>query len=375
MKILFIVNAVITGGAERHTLDLAADLRAAGIDAKIFAGHPAAVPLSDAAYVMQPARRRRFVARSIELAAVIEDQHIDLVVAVNQRPLALAYAAMLWTRRRPRIAEIFHTTDLRTAREEWMQLVYNLMFNRADLVVFVSENQKAHWLKRGMRPRRPITIVNGIDVDKYALVDAVERTSARSEFGIDEQDYVIGCTAMLRREKNHLQLVQAIAGLRARNIPGRALIVGEGEMRAEIQALAIELGIEKYVTLLGLRRDVRHCAAAFDVGVLCSTAETLSLAALEIMSTGVPMVLSDLAGASEVVDGRNGLLFPVGDVAGLIESLAKLYPMDVRVTAGAAARATVESKFTRSRMVRSYVDEFQRLASWTPPNTLTLAPR
>ena len=109
------------------------------------------------------------------------------------------------------------------------------------------------------------------------------------------------------------------------------------------------------VLFAGMHKDVRPLVAAFDLGVLCSVSiETLSLAALEVMAMGIPMVMSDIGGASEIVDGANGQLFRSGDDAGLRHALLTYRHHEARLTAGEAARRGVEARFDRKAMLDAY---------------------
>jgi glycosyltransferase involved in cell wall biosynthesis len=161
---------------------------------------------------------------------------------------------------------------------------------------------------------------------------------------------------VLRPEKNHVQLVEAVARLRARDIPARALLVGDGAMRPAIEARARALGVSDHVRITGFQADVRPLVGACDAVVLCSTAvETFSLAALEAMALGRPVVQSQIGGAAEMtVPGENGALFPVGDTRALVERLAELADPAARRRMGAAARATVEARFCERAMVERY---------------------
>ena len=153
-----------------------------------------------------------------------------------------------------------------------------------------------------------------------------------------------------------MQLVEAIARVRARGIPARALFIGDGPMRPAVEARAAALGIAEHVLITGLQQDVRPLVAACDATVLCSTAvETFSLAALEAMALGRPVVHADIGGAAEMVrHGREGFLFPVGDTPALVERLAALADPALRSRMGAQARASVEARFGESAMVDRY---------------------
>jgi len=101
---------------------------------------------------------------------------------------------------------------------------------------------------------------------------------------------------------------------------------------------------------------VRPFVTAADVMVLCSIAvETFSLAALEAMAMGKPVVHAELGGAAEmIVPGDNGLLFPVGDTAALVAALARLADRALAARMGRRARELAESMFSEAVMVDRY---------------------
>jgi glycosyltransferase involved in cell wall biosynthesis len=171
-------------------------------------------------------------------------------------------------------------------------------------------------------------------------------------------------SAVLRPEKNHLQLVEALAQLRRRGIPARALLIGDGEMRPAIEARAAALGLKEHVLITGLQQDVRPLVAACDAVALCSTSvETFSLAALEAMALARPVVHADIGGAAEMIgDRREGFLFGVGDTRGLTEALAALADPELRRRMGAQARRTVEERFSERAMIERYEIRLQELA-------------
>ena len=105
----------------------------------------------------------------------------------------------------------------------------------------------------------------------------------------------------------------------------------------------------------GLQQDVRPFLAACDAAVLTSFTEAFSLAAIEAMALGLPVVHSEVGGAAEMIRaGRNGFLYPAGDTAALAERLAKLVERGARERMGARAREAVEAQFSERAMVDAY---------------------
>jgi glycosyltransferase involved in cell wall biosynthesis len=126
-------------------------------------------------------------------------------------------------------------------------------------------------------------------------------------------------------------------------------------MRAAVEARARALGLEQEVRITGLLQDVRPFIAAADALALPSRTEALSLAAIEAMALGRPVVHADVGGGAEIVDhGRNGFLFPPGDTAALADCLARLADPAARRRMGERARETVETRFTERAMVERY---------------------
>jgi glycosyltransferase involved in cell wall biosynthesis len=117
--------------------------------------------------------------------------------------------------------------------------------------------------------------------------------------------------------------------------------------------------------MAGLQRDVRPYVAACDVMVLCSFTEALSLAAIEAMALGKPVVHSDVGGAREmIVPAGNGFLFPPGDTAAFVERLALLAEPALRARVGGRARETAEKLFSERTMIERYERTLLELCAW-----------
>jgi glycosyltransferase involved in cell wall biosynthesis len=360
MKLLFITGSLGHGGAERHTITLVNGLAQRGHECH-------AVYVKDEAAQLD----RLQGAASVEclyapgyldlaalqrLAEIIRRMRPSVVIAAN--PYAMLYASIALRRSglRAPLVVTYHTTLLPNAKAWLQMLYYRPLFWSADCLVFVCEAQRRHWLRRLVLARVTRTIHNGIDLEHWRSPGPEVRTRLRSVLGLAEEDYVIALCAVLRPEKNHLQLVEALAHLHARGIAARALLIGDGPMRTAIETRAQALGVRGAVVMAGFQQDVRPLLCAADAVALCSTSvETFSLAALEAMALGRPVVLSEIGGAAEMVrPGREGFLFPAGDTAALVERLAALQDESLRRRMGTSARETVEARFSEGAMVDRY---------------------
>jgi glycosyltransferase involved in cell wall biosynthesis len=254
-------------------------------------------------------------------------------------------------------------------------LLYRRLFERNDLLIYVSENQRDHWRDWGLRAAADAVVHNGIDVDYFSAARAPRDEELRGRLGLAADDYVIGLCSGLRPEKAHGDLLRALAGLRGRGIPAKALLIGDGPERANIESTARELGLQEHVIITGLQKDVRPYIACCDVMTLVSHTETFSLAALESMALAKPLVMSDIGGASEqVVHGQTGLLFEPSDVAALTEQLAALNSATLRARMGAAAERRVHELFTLRTMTTGFTSQMSYLLAGSAFTSSSLAP-
>jgi glycosyltransferase involved in cell wall biosynthesis len=376
MRALFVTGSLPNGGAERHAISLLNLMAQRGHDC-----HAACVKAPDLSHPVSSLvprgslrslqAARYFDRRAIgDLAAHISSLRPHVIVAANSYALMYASLARQFSAARARLVVTYHTTRLLNMKEHLQMLAYRPLFWAADCTVFLCQTQQRHWQRRGLFSRRSEVIHNGIDIAHFCEQQPQTREQTRRMLGIAESDYLIGTAALLRKEKNLLQLVDAVARLRKQGLPARALLIGDGEERQAIQARARALDIASAIVITGLQQDVRPYIAACDVMTLCSVTETFSLAALEAMALGKPIVLSDVGGASEMIVPRwNGMLFPVHDTDAYVERLAALSDRAVSSHMGSNARHLMERRFSATLMADRYEMLFASLCCNPPPRS------
>lgn len=350
------------GGAERHSMALAQLLaphcRVVLVTLKpddaLLAGRTEPLPFETPCLDV---RRRIDRDAAARLAAILDRHGVDTVLCANTYPLLYAHLAAGRAARRPRIVEIYHTTRLLTWKQRLDQVFYRPFFWRSDELVYVCHAQRRYWSRRLLWARRVRVIYNGIDLSRFAERREPD-LAARAAYGLGADDHVIGVCAVLRPEKAHLDLLRAAARARDAGRRWKLLLIGDGPMRPQIEAEAARLGLQDDLRITGYLSDVRDAIAACDVMALVSVAiETFSIAALESMAIGKPMIMSDIGGAREQVEpGRHGWVFPAGDVAALTERLGEAWDLARLRTMGAAARQRVASEFSQERMTQAYLD-------------------
>ncbi len=362
MRVIFVTASLSHGGAERNAITVMNRLAERGHEChavyiKGAAGLLDRIRLRDGGTVQCLNAARYFDMRALtDFAAQVSRIGPSVIVAAN--PYALMYSSLALRLSRLPVPLIvtYHSTRLLGAKEQLQMMIYRLFFWTADCSVFVCGKQKRYWPRRGVFSRRNEVIYNGVNTEEFCdRWSPEERRALRSALGFSDADYVIGMSAMLRPEKNHVQMVEAIAMLRNLGIPARALMIGDGEMRGAIEARARRLNVDSDIVITGLQHDVRPYIAACDAMALCSFTEAFSLAAIEAMAMSKAVVHSAVGGAAEmIVPGRNGFLFPVGDTKALVDKLAILADRALAIGMGREARATVETRFSERTMVDSY---------------------
>ena len=372
MKVLLLSDTFAYGGGERHTADLALSLLGRGLAVHTACIKPSTPLLDEPAFApLRPLTTGLGATRYLDIAALARLRRLvrqvqpDVLVSSNMYALMYARWATWGLSPAVPVVSVFHTTVLRDRKQQWQhRLIYNRLVRGTAAFVYLCQFQAAHWRGQGLAPGHPQVIYNGIDTQRFQpAARAARRAAARQALGVDDSAYVVGCNAMLRPEKNHRQLLQAVAALRQQGLPAVAALLGDGALRAELQAQAQALGIAAQVRFLGRQSQVEDHLAGFDVGALPSTStETFSLAALEQMAMGIPMVMSRQGGAAEMLtDGEHGSIVPTGDLPALVAALARLHDPALRARQGAAAAAHVAQRFDKSVMVDQYLGLLQQV--------------
>jgi len=213
-------------------------------------------------------------------------------------------------------------------------------------------------------------IYNGVDTKKF-FPGRVAAPSDTPWAGLDEHQppFVIGAIGRLAAIKDQALLIRAFAALRSEEEErGRQLflaIIGDGPAESELRRLVADLSIEPYVWMPGSRNDCDKLLRCFDLFVLPSLNEGISNTILEAMSSGLPVVATAVGGNPELVSaGVTGELFEPGNEESLIVTIRSyLSHADKLPQHGAAARATVERRFSLEVMVARYGDLYRSLAA------------
>lgn len=240
----------------------------------------------------------------------------------------------------------------------WERLRRRLAYrwvNREATMVAVSENLKQFIVEKvGASPDRIKVIYNGVDVlPNYEQAD-VDR--CRKELGIPKTDHIVGVVGNLYPVKGHQYLIDGIPLILEKTPNISFLFAGRGQLESQLKEQVHRLGLDRRVHFLGLRQDISRILAMLDVFVLPSLSEGLSMAILEAMIAGKPVVATQVGGNPELVlAGETGYLVPPQDSRALALSLTTLLMnREQALQFGMKGKSRAEGQFSLRTMVQAY---------------------
>ena len=171
----------------------------------------------------------------------------------------------------------------------------------------------------------------------------------------------MGCVAALRPVKDHKGLLEAFASVISNEPSANTnkgiylILVGDGQLASELKMLSRQLGVEDRIIFMARRNDVDKILQALDVFVLNSKTEGMSYAVLEAMSSGLPIIATNVGANTELIShGVEGYLYHPGDLKSLTEYMTKVIgDRDRLLKMGKAARQNIVKFYSINKMVSS----------------------
>jgi len=194
-----------------------------------------------------------------------------------------------------------------------------------DVVIALTPREKADHLRFRIAPEGKFTVIHsGVELDPFFAAGhcaAACREAPKPPTGTT----VVATAGRLTAVKGQDTLIRAVADCIHQGWPILLLLLGDGERRAELEALAERLGITEHVRFLGWRPDVAPTLATCDLFCLPSLNEGMGKVLVEAMALGKPIVASDVGGIPDLVrSGENGLLVPPGVVTAWVSAILRL---------------------------------------------------
>lgn len=359
-KVLFIVPSLMRAGAETQLIDLIGGLPKEEFGKYLLSFESNLDQLSrvnrkEVSFRHVPRRYKYDFGVAKAAAKLIDQEQIDVVHCTLQIALFVGWLGIKLARRKPLLMVTVHTTMNRAFREEaFDRVLYQWLMRGCLKVIFVCERQAEHWQRKfTFLKSRAVVVHNGIDAEHFSRESFEEvGRQLKAQLGIPVDAIVVCHVAAFRPEKGHKILLAAFASV-LRNHPNTYLLfAGDGPIRSSIEEQARHEQLDGCIRFLGNIPDVRPLLAGSNISVLASTSETFSMAMLESLAMEVPMVATDIGGASEAIqEGRTGLLVPPADASALASAIEHLIKdHSVRRQMGQAGRALIKERFTQRGM-------------------------
>jgi glycosyltransferase involved in cell wall biosynthesis len=266
-------------------------------------------------------------------------------------------AALLASRRRPVIVHTYHGHVLEgyfgPGRTAGYREVERGLARFTDRLVGVSQATVDDLVRLGVAGRERFSLVPlGLELGRFLSLDPRPDRDARAGLGVGAKEVIALYAGRLVPIKEVDVLLRAVARARNAGAPLRLLVLGDGELRPELERLAGELGIAANVTFLGYRTNVVSYLAAADLGVLSSANEGTPVALIEAAAAARPLVGTRVGGVADVVAQGTGRLVGRGDAEALAGALTELAENGgLRRELGARAREHVRVRYTGERLL------------------------
>jgi len=268
-----------------------------------------------------------------------------------------------------RIRKVIHVDHSQIKNKKKFLFIYSwILKNQVTFSITVSKDLEELLISAfGVDDERVMTIPNGIDVETFSENQDISYLLDEFELGKDEK--VIGSIGRLTEVKGMKYLLEAFKKVLVRVPESRLFIVGEGELRGDLEELAGTLQIRGKVVFTGIREDIPALLNLFDLFALPSLWEGQPLTIIEAMAAGKPVVATDVGGSSEILNsGEYGILVPPADSDALARSILKmLEEREFAQKFGNDARKYSIAELSSIPMVRKYETVFDAVLSGNMP--------
>ena len=349
MKILYVITGLGLGGAERVVVDLADQMTELGHSVKIayLTGNVLVKPssLNVELIALHLNSVKDFLSASTRYQRLIKSFRPDVVHAhmVHANIFARLNRALC------PVPKLICTAHNSNEGGKVRMIAYRLTNHLSDINTNVSQEATKTLIAKGaFSENHVITVYNGIDLRKF------EKNYDNN--GLDK--YILNFISVGRfnDQKDYPNLINAFAILKSlTNSNIKLTIVGDGELRPEVEVLIKKLNLDRDVTLLGRRSDISELLNASDIFVMASKFEGFGLVVAEAMACECYVVATDSGGVAEVM-GDTGKLVPIKDSLALANAMKEALDLNVvdRIQNNKKARIRVEQYFSLKASVRKW---------------------
>lgn len=247
-------------------------------------------------------------------------------------------------------------------------LVNGITLLGADRIVSVSDATRdsffgwENWLLKNANFE---TVHNAVDTEKFAGLTRDGCPPLRSELGLAEGDLLLGNVARMDTQKNQKHMIEEFSQIAAEVPMAKLLIIGRGHLRRSLQRTIDHHGLQSQVKIIGARADMENVYRMLDVFLLPSLYEGFSLALLEAMAAGLPVVCSNIPQILEATADTALAVDPQKKGALAEAMLLLIKDSQRRSDLAQQSKQRASSMFDASKLARRYEEIYHELASAT----------
>ena len=350
MKILYVITGLGLGGAERVVADLADRMTLLGHNVKIayLTGEIQIKPTSSGVEIipLNLSSIKDFLSASKKYRKLLKSFCPDVVHA----HMVHANIFTRLNRALCPVPKIICTAHSSNEGGKTRMAAYRLTNHLADVNTNVSRNATEALINKGaFSKHNVITVYNGIDLRKFE--------KNHDSVNLDKNVLNLISVGSFSDAKDYPNLINAFAILKSRsNSNIKLTIVGDGELRPQIESLIKELNLDKDITLLGRRSDIPELLNASDIFLLASKFEGFGLVVAEAMACNCYVVATDSGGVAEVM-GNTGRLVPIKDSEALAEAIEQTIGLNKKdiLENNKKARDRIERFFSLEASVQKWL--------------------
>lgn len=289
------------------------------------------------------------------ISAYIREHEIGVVNTYDFKGLLVGCLLKIFAR--SKFSLVHNTVDLLHSYNVWHKQILKYLFTLVDRSLCNSKQAMDVLISLGIKSSLITVIFNGVDT-KIFQRDQLKRNKMRADYGVGNDEKLIGTVANFRWEKNYPFLIESFASLSAKHSGVKLLCVGGGGALEEIESLAKQKGIYGKIIFTGSVDNVSDYLGMMDVFVLCSIKESFPNCLIQAMCSQLPVIASDIGACSDiVVHGHNGFTYEVNNVDEFIEKIILLLSDNKICNELAVSGAnTVKERFSLNAMIESYLE-------------------
>ncbi len=210
--------------------------------------------------------------------------------------------------------------------------------------------------------KKSLYIPNAINLQRFTLSKHNFKNIKRKELGLPNSALVIGTIGRLTPQKGYTFFLEAAALVHSQIQSTYFLIIGDGELREELENLARSLGIEDAVLFLGSRQDVEILFTVMDIFVSSSLWEGLPTVILESMASKVPVIATDVSGTRELVqNGKTGICVPPANANFLAQAILQAINQPEWMKTMAENAHSLVRNFSIAQISKQYMNLYLKL--------------